>query len=101
MTRMTDPLALSPHRISPHTGQEVPALPTSLTKGLFTAFVTPASNINGRSGRYKIEKGAFDAVEDASHAFFAQFAQEISAQAEASGRSSTINESDVIAVLKE
>ena len=36
-----------------------------------------------------------------SHAFFAQFAQEISAQAEASGRSSTINEADVIAVMKE
>ncbi|KDN53564.1 hypothetical protein K437DRAFT_252925 [Tilletiaria anomala UBC 951] len=89
-------------RISPHTGEEVPSLPASLTKAWFTSFVMPASSGSGtKSGKYKIEKTAMDAVEDASHAFFAQFAQEISAQAKASGRSSTINEQDVIAVLKD
>ncbi|CEH15749.1 PITH DOMAIN-CONTAINING PROTEIN 1 [Ceraceosorus bombacis] len=93
-------------RLSPYTGNPVPPLPASFLSGLFGTFVTPASAMSSAAAfgagvkNIKVEKAALDAVDDASHEFFATFSQKLADQATRSGRNGTITEGDVVAVMK-
>ncbi|PWZ01214.1 DUF1000-domain-containing protein [Testicularia cyperi] len=109
-------------RTSPFTGAPVPPLPASVMRDLFSSFLFPSSGSSGgsllssstrgpgRSGkRAKLDSTVLDELDSACHEFFGQFAQNLLTQSKArTGRkatpksgATTINEADVVAVLKQ
>ncbi|KAN0062345.1 hypothetical protein ACQY0O_005227 [Thecaphora frezii] len=105
-------------RVSPYTGNAVPQLPASMIKDLFSSFLNPSagsqtsasllsSSSSGRRSSAKLDKATLEEVEDASHDFFALFAQLLLLQARSrtkrranSSAGVIITEVDVLALLK-
>lgn len=102
-------------RVSPYTNESLPQLPASTIKELFSLFAFPSSSqvsgsLLGSSGsrnkRAKLDRPTLEEVDDACHAFFGTFAQQLLTQSlgrtrRRGGGGTTINETDVITVLKQ
>lgn len=100
-------------RISPITGNPLPALPASVMRDIFSSFLTPSSstpsllssNGGGGSKKAKLDSSVVDELDSAVHDFFVDFSTSLLAQSRTrstkrSGEGGTITEADVVAVLK-
>ncbi|CBQ71447.1 conserved hypothetical protein [Sporisorium reilianum SRZ2] len=103
-------------RISPHTGEPVPPLPSSVMRDMFSSFLTPSASVSSTSllassstssasKKAKLDSTVLDELDAAAHDFFADFAANLLTQAKTrtsrrAAEAMTITEADVVAVLK-